>query len=430
MNLEKKYIEGALKEISFTKYTDVQEKVIPLMKQRKNIIVEAKTGSGKTHAYLIPILEMLDENNNTVQSVICAPTRDLARQIYQFTKQMTDQSPNKIDVRLFTGGSDKEAETERLKKSQPHIAIGTPGRLNDLIRKENVLKAYTALSFIIDEADMALEKEFIDEIDGIASVFSKTTQMVSFSATIPEFLQPFLKKYFMNPIFIEVSKQEISNLNIKHYFYRTKERDRFVVLSEVLSAINPYLSIIFCNTKESANTVYEYARQKKLNSVLIHGDIEYRKRKQLMNQVNQGKYQYIIATDILARGIDIDGLSHIVNFELPKDDAFYIHRTGRTGRMNYDGIAISLYDFNDEGYINKLEEKGLSCTFIQVKNKEIVPVKSHREREKRIRVESQAVTDMKKRSPKPSKVKPGYKKRYQEEIKKIVKKEARRSFHK
>ncbi len=430
MNLQKKFIEKALQEISFTSYTEVQEKVIPLFMNRKNIIVEAKTGSGKTHAYLIPILEMLDTLEETVQSVICAPTRELALQIYQFTKQITDKSEKRIDVRLFTGGSDKEVEIERLTKSQPQIVIGTPGRLFDLIRKENVLKAFTAKSFVIDEADMALENGFMEEIDGIASVFSSSCQMVSVSATIPEMLQPFLKKYFQNPVLLQVSKEEVSNLNIKHYFYKTKERDRYDILDVITKAINPYFCIIFCNTKDSANLVYEHTKQKGLNVTLIHGDVDFRKRKQLLAQVKQGRFQYVVATDILARGIDIDGLSHIINFELPKDDSFYIHRSGRTGRMLYNGIAISLYDFADESYLNSLESKGLHCEYITIKNNLIVPAKIHNERNKRQKIESQVVTELKKRTPISKTVKPGYKKKYNEEIKKLTKKATKRSYKK
>lgn len=191
MNLNKKYIEEALKEISFTQYTEVQEAVIPHLMKKESLIIEAKTGSGKTHSYLIPILELLNEELPEIQSVICAPTRELASQIFSFAKQMTQKSPKPIDVRLYVGGSDRDNEMAKLEKSQPQIIIGTPGRLNDLIRKENVLKAYTAQSFVIDEADMALENAFLEEIDGIASVFKEKTQMVVLSATIPERLQPF-----------------------------------------------------------------------------------------------------------------------------------------------------------------------------------------------------------------------------------------------
>ncbi len=426
MNLTKKYIEEALKEISFTQYTEVQEAVIPLFLNKESLIIEAKTGSGKTHSYLIPILERLDEDLPEIQSVICAPTRELASQIYSFVRQMTQKSPKPIDVRLFVGSSDRENEMTRLTKSQPQIVIGTPGRLFDLIRKENILKAYTAKSFIIDEADMALENAFLDEIDGIASVFDKNTQMVVLSATIPERLQPFLKKYLTSPKFIQIHKEDVSNLNIKHYFVKTKEKDRFEVLSSVLTAINPYIGIIFCNTKDSANAVYEYLKNKKVNATLLHGDIDFRKRRQLLKRLENLEFQYLVATDLLSRGIDIDGVSHIINFELPKDTSFYVHRTGRTGRMAYDGIAISLYDFKDEAYLNVLEGLGLSCSYIEIKSKTIVPAKTRDERSKRVRIDSKELTQIKIKNPKSKTVKPGYKKKYKEEMISLLKKSKRR----
>ncbi|MDD3123391.1 MAG: DEAD/DEAH box helicase, partial [Candidatus Izemoplasmatales bacterium] len=335
MNLQKQYIKQAIEALHFINYTEVQEKVIPLFLSHKSIVVEAKTGSGKTHAYLIPIFENLDESQNVVQALICAPTRDLANQIFDFAKQIASFSDKPIDIRLFVGGRDRDQEMTRLTKSQPQIVIGTPGRLFDLIRKENLLKAHTNKVLVIDEADMALEDNFLEEIDGIASTMKEKTQMVVLSATIPQSLQPFLKKYLEAPVVIQVQKEEISNLNIKHYFVKTRERDRLDILDQILSAINPYFCIVFCNTKDSADVVHEHINTLGKKVALLHGGIEYRKRKQILSRIKALDFQFLVATDIMSRGIDIDGVSHIVNYELPKDTSFYIHRTGRTGRMSY-----------------------------------------------------------------------------------------------
>lgn len=425
MEFKKEYIQKAIESLGFTELTDVQLQGIPLLRGKNNVIVEAKTGSGKTHTYLIPVFEKLDETLKEVQMIIIAPTRELASQIFAFAKEVSSFSPTAIDIRLYLGGKDRQDEMARLEKSQPQIVIGTPGRLFDLIRKENVLKAYTAKMLVLDEADMALEDAFLESIDGIASVLNESAQMIVVSATIHEEIQPFLKKYFKNPEVISVDKEEISSLNIKHYFLRTKERDRFDVLQSILNAINPFECIIFCNTKESAESVAAYMNSKKYNSVLVTGDIPYRKRKQLLLQIKDNKYQYIVATDILSRGIDIDGLSHIINYELPKDDSFYIHRSGRTGRMNYDGIAISLYDFDDEKYVNRLEKKGLKCEFIQIRQREIVPAKAHNERNKRV-VASSVKREIQRTLPKTNDVKPGYKKKRKVAVEKIMKKAARK----
>lgn len=427
LNIQKEYIRKALSELQFNHFTEVQERVIPMFMQHKNIVVEAKTGSGKTHSYLIPIFEGLNEDLHQVQALICAPTRDLANQIYEFARQIANFSTKTIDVRLFVGGRDREVEIDKLSKTQPQIVIGTPGRLYDLVRKENLLKAFTSQVMVIDEADMALEDEFLQEIDGIASTMGKELQLVVFSATVPVSIQPFLKKYLIQPEFIQVQKEDIANLNIKHYFIKTKERDRIELLKDILSAINPYIGIIFCNKKESAEQVYAFMNEAKYKVALLHGGMDYRKRKQILSRVKALDYQYLVATDIMSRGIDIDGVSHIINFELPKDNAFYIHRTGRTGRMLYDGIAISLYDFQDESYLDQLEQKGLKGVYKEIKNREIVDARERNQRENRPKQSSVIEKKAQVIAKDSQKVKPGYKKKYQQKVEKVKKQLSKRS---
>ncbi|MBU1144250.1 MAG: DEAD/DEAH box helicase [Firmicutes bacterium] len=421
MNFTKKEIENALKQLNFTSLTEVQEKVIPLIFQKRNLIVEAKTGSGKTHAYLLPIFDMLDESNHELQILISAPTRELARQIFDFAKQIASFFKNPIDIRLFTGGTNRDDEIKKLEKSQPQIAIGTPGKLFDLIRKMNILKSHTAKTFIVDEADMTMDEGFLDTMDGIASTMSKDLQMLVFSATIPESIQPFLKKYLQNPISIQVNPQEISSLNISHFFIKTKEQDRFILLDKIIDSIQPYLAIIFCNEKESAEKVYSHLVERKLNVTLIHGDLQARKRKQLMSRIHSLDFQYIVATDIISRGIDIEGISHIINYELPRDVEFYIHRSGRTGRMFLDGIAISLYEFNDNTYMDKLEKKGLTCKYKEIVNHQFVDAKIRNQRQKRYKQPGKVESIAQQLVKKSSTVKPGYKKKYQMKVDKVKK---------
>ena len=422
MKFKKEYLNQAIQDLGFESLTKVQETVIPHVLKNKNIMVEAKTGSGKTHAYLLPLFEKLDESKNVMQILISAPTRELARQIYDMAKHLASFSNDPIDIRLFTGGSDRDQEMTRLEKSQPQIAIGTPGKLFDLIRKMNLLKSYTVSSFVIDEADMTMDQGFIEEMDGIASTMPEAVQMLVFSATIREEIQPFFKKYLQNPVQIQVNPQEISSLNIKHYFIKTKEQDRFRLLDQIMNSIQPYLAIVFCNEKKSAETVYQYLQSQKKNVALLHGDIPFRKRKQIMDRLHQVEFQYLVATDIIARGIDIEGISHIINFELPKDIEFYIHRTGRTGRMFLDGLAISLYDFNDNSYLDKLEKKGLTCTYKEVKNKEFVEVRERNSRDKRIKQPTKVEVIAKNMVKKQFKVKPGYKKKLASKVEEQSKK--------
>jgi ATP-dependent RNA helicase CshB len=424
----KAYLNDALAAIHFDMLTDVQTKVIELNDKDQDLIVEAKTGSGKTHAFLLPILDDLNEDLNEVQAVIIAPTRELAIQIERFARELTEHSPKHISIDTLTSGEDRNQTIASLSSRQPHIVIGTPGRLHDLVFKENALKIYTANYFVIDEADMALDQNFVEELSNLANVCQSAKFMV-FSATIPERLKPFLNKYFKNPISFSVHPDEISNLNIDHYFFKSKERPRLEMLDKIIGAINPYLAIVFCNTKKSAEEVYGKMTEKGMNVCLFHGGLNHRKRKQLIQRINRLDYQYIVATDILARGIDIVGVSHVINYELPQDIEFYIHRTGRTGRINMDGIALSVYAFNDNAYLNLLEKEGIQSSYKEIKNKMIVDAKERRARDQREWKENDLDRLAKAKVKKPKKVKPGYKKKYKAKVE-IEKKKLHRKMKK
>ncbi len=420
------YINDALKEMKFKELTDVQKQVIPLIEKKRDLIVEANTGSGKTHAFLLPIFEDLDVKSEKIQALIIAPTRDLAKQIHKFAMQIASHSKTKINIGLFIGGMDKQDVIAKLKTRTPHIAIGTPGRVIDLAVKENVLKIYTAKYLVIDEADMTLDKNFIGEVNTILNIVSKDCVKTVFSATIPEALRTFLKDYLSNPVIINVHPEDVSSLNIKHYFIKTREQNRFITLKKLVDVINPYLAIIFCNTKESSEEVYAWMKDQKKLVTLIHGGLDYRKRKQLTRRISNLEFQYIVATDIFARGIDIEGISHIINYELPKNIEFYIHRTGRTGRVDFDGVAISMYEFDDNQYLDRLESKGIKSQYKEIKNSELVDTTVRNKRTKRERKENELDYAAKAKIRKPKKVKPGYKKKYKEAIesekKKIFKK--------
>jgi ATP-dependent RNA helicase CshB len=419
------YLNQALSELRFKELTAVQTKVIELFDKDNDLVIEAKTGSGKTHAFLLPILDTLDPESKDVHACIIAPTRELAIQINRFAQDLIKHSPSAISINLYLGGEDKEREIEWLKNRQPQIVIGTPGRLHDLVVKENVLKIYKTKYFVIDEADMTLDNDFLEVVDNLAGTVLEAKFMI-FSATIPERLKPFLRKYINKPIMVEVHPEEISNLNIKHYFIKTREQDRFILLKKVIEVINPYMGIIFCNTKESADLVYNWMKERNENVTVFHGDIDYRKRKQIIKRINSLEFQYIVATDILARGIDIVGVSHIINYELPRDFEFYIHRSGRTGRIDFDGECISLYEFNDNTYLDKLEGKGVRCEYKSIRNGTIVDASIRKSREKRIRPENELDYEAKRKVKKPKKIKPAYKKKYQAAVDKEKKKLARK----
>lgn len=426
MNIKREFIKNAVSKLGFKSFTEVQGKVIPKALKGNDIIGCSQTGSGKTHAFLIPVFENLDLENKDVQVVICAPTRELATQIYDFAKDMAKESDIRIDVRKYTGGSNRTQEIERLKKSQPQIVIGTPGKIKDLAVKENVLNIYKANVFVLDEADMALEIGFLEDIDRIAGLMDKRLQMMVFSATIPESLKPFLRKYMNQPEEIYIKPKELSSLNIEHVFLPMKSKDRETVLLSLLGSINPYIGLIFCNKKEKVDELTSLLFSKGYKVAKIHGGVSPRERKRVMERVNKAEFQYVVASDIASRGIDIDGVSHVINYDLPKDMEFYIHRSGRTGRASYTGQAITLYTPNDGAYIDFLEGKGINIIYKEIKNNVLVERRERAERAKRDLVHAgfnRHSVNVKKKN---KKVKPGYKKEYHKELQKQKVRELRK----
>ena len=348
MKITKDYLQTALQALNFNEYTEIQKAVIPSAIKKRDIIACSPTGTGKTHSYLIPIFEHLDEELKEVQSVILSPTRELASQIYAMAQAIVKHAKTSIDIRLYIGGKDRDKEVERLKKSQPQIVIGTPGKINDLAIKTNVLKVYKSKKLIIDEADMALEIGFLDDIDAIARTMNERLQMMVFSATISENLKPFLRKYLNNPLEINYEDRPLKTLDVTHQLYRTvDDQAKLKKLSEIIDTIQPYLAMVFVNKKEDVERVMQLIYPKNKAVVALHGDLQPRKRKQVLRDINNLNYQYIVATDIASRGIDIEGVSHIINYDLPKDMTFFIHRIGRTARMGASGESITFYTDKD-----------------------------------------------------------------------------------
>lgn len=422
----KPFIIEALSEQRFFMPTEIQERLIPAIISGKDVIGQSQTGSGKTLAFLIPILERIDGTKNEVQAVICAPTRELAAQIFtELEKLITFEKENELSAKLIVGGTDRLREIGKL-KTQPQIVVGTPGRIFDLVQ-EQALKVYTSQLLVVDEADQMLDMGFIEEVDKIASRMAEELQMLVFSATIPEKLQPFLRKYMNNPRHVQVSPEKTTAERIDHYLIPAKHRDRIKLVIEVAKKYNPYFAIIFANTKEQVDEVADAMVQAGLNVDRIHGGLNPRHRKQVMKEVNAAKIQYLVATDLAARGIDIKGVTHIINYELPNNDLdWYVHRVGRSARAGESGIALSIFDDQDETAIQKLMDRKINFSFLDLKNGEWVELDNKFKRRVRKPTTTTPVVARKqgdtpatggKAKAKPKSVKPGYKKkaRWQQE---------------
>ncbi len=418
----KDYILSSVEELNFKELTEIQEKVIPLALKNNQIIGKSQTGTGKTHSFLIPIFQKLNEEDKKVQALICAPTRELSTQIYNVAQQIAKHSDKDIDIRLYTGGTDRNKEIHRLQNSQPQIVIGTPGKIYDLAMKENVLKATTLNSFIIDEADMSLETGFLTDIDGLLGRMNKDIQIQVFSATIPVKLQHFLKKYLDSPEFVEIRPKQVTSVKLENVLISVKNKSKLEMLNQLTKTINPYICLVFCNTKTKVQEVYDFLKSKKLNVGIIHGDLTPRERSREMKKINALEYQYIVASDIASRGIDIQGVSHVVNYELPKDPAFYIHRIGRTARASFDGQAISFFEFLDDEYLDVLESKGVTFKYKAIINKELKDTKARNARKNREATTSDEVKQARIMNKSKIKVKPGYKKKYNENVQRTARK--------
>ena len=409
----KPFIIESVKELGFFEPTEIQERLIPTVLKGDSVIGQSQTGTGKTHAYLLPMIQKVNPSKEAVQAIITAPTRELAAQIYQEVLKITKNSEEEIAVRLYIGGTDKQRTIEKL-KHQPHIVVGTPGRINDLV-KEQALFVHSAPILIIDEADLMLEMGFLEDVDQIASRMAEALQMLVFSATIPEKLKPFLKKYMENPKYIQVEPKQVTAAKIEHYLLPARHRNKLELVFQALETFNPYLAIVFTNTKKKADEVADGLIGKGLKVGRIHGDLSPRERKQMMKQILDLDYQYIVATDLAARGIDIQGISHVINYELPSDLDFYIHRVGRTARAGYSGIALTIYEDRDEDALNKLENKGIEFRHCDLHDHEWVDLGDRNKRNKRKRQVNEIDLKAKSIIKKPKKVKPGYKKKLQQE---------------
>lgn len=409
----KDYIQEALLDLNFVEATEVQEKLIPIVLAGRDLVGESKTGSGKTHTFLLPIFQKMNEDVENVQAVITAPSRELARQIYQAACQIAAFSDKEIRVANYVGGTDKSRQIGKLTSSQPHIVIGTPGRIYDLVASGD-LAIHKAHTFVVDEADMTLDMGFLITVDKIASSLPKDLQFLVFSATIPQKLQPFLKKYLSNPVIEQIKTKTVISDTIDNWLISTKGRDRNAQIYEITQLLQPYLAMIFVNTKTRADELYSYLTTQRLKVAKIHGDIAPRERKRIMNQVKKLDFEYIVATDLAARGIDIEGVSHVINDAIPQDLSFFVHRVGRTGRNGLSGTAITLYQPSDDSDIRELEKLGIHFIPKMIKNGEFQDTYDRDRRANREKTPEKLDTEMiglvKKKK---KKIKPGYKKKIQ-----------------
>jgi ATP-dependent RNA helicase CshB len=414
----KDYIANALNDLHFKDFSEVQRNVFDNLNKGRNLLVKSKTGSGKTHAFLIPIFNALDLSKKEVQAVIVSPTKELADQTYKVAQHIASFCDKEIKIKSYSGGQDRLKDLEDLEANQPQIVIGTPGRIKDLAVDKNALKIYTSKFYIIDEVDMVMSEGFTDDVDAITKIVPDARKMF-FSATLNEILIPFVKKYLNGPIFIDLNNDH--DLKIEHIWIPLKYRTKDEMLDHLLDIINPYLCIIFANKKGDVIRLYDHLKNDLGKEVaMIQGDLTQRERKHILKEAQDLKYQFIVASDLASRGIDIDGVSHVINYDLPNDYEFYLHRSGRTGRMNYSGTVYSFYKDLDNDYLDFLNKNGIEPIYKDIKGGQIVDFKGRNTRKKRVRPltaeEKMALAHVSK----PAKVTPGYKRKIKRQVAEIT----------
>jgi len=345
-------IVNAIDKLGYKVPTQVQEKVIPLALAQKDLIVRSQTGSGKTAAYTIPICEMVDWIQNKPQALILTPTRELAVQVKEDITNIGRYKRVKA-IAVYGRHSFTAQKTELKQKN--HVVVGTPGRVIDHIEK-GTLALQQVRYLVIDEADEMLSMGFIEQVETIMKCLPLDRITMLFSATLPQRVKNLSKEFMKEPANVEIEAAGITVEQIEHFYYSIEEEEKLSLLLDVIVMENPDSCIIFCNTKEQVDGVYHKLNSLKYPCNKIHGGMEQEDRMKVMKEFKIGAFRYLIATDVAARGIDIENISLVVNFDVPLKKESYVHRTGRTGRAGLSGRAISFVTEREERYIQGITE--------------------------------------------------------------------------
>ncbi|KGM94409.1 DEAD/DEAH box helicase [Clostridium botulinum] len=333
--------------------TPIQEKSIKLVKDGNDVIAEAQTGTGKTFAFLLPMFENISPNINTIQGLIVTPTRELAIQI---TEEATKLKKAKdLNILSAYGGKDISSQLKKL-KGNIHLIIATPGRLLDHI-KRNTINLEKLKTIVLDEADQMLYMGFKNEVEEIMKHTSKKKQTLCFSATMNSQVKKLAYRYMKEPKVISIQSEEVTLKNIKQAVVETTDRRKQDALCKVLDEDNPFMAIIFCRTKRRVDNLEAALHERGYNCKKIHGDLTQSKRERVMKEFKKMDIQYLIATDVAARGLDISGVTHVYSYDIPENAESYIHRIGRTGRAGEEGETCLFIDPKDKRTLDIIEKE-------------------------------------------------------------------------
>jgi superfamily II DNA/RNA helicase len=352
LGLKDELVEG-LKKLNITSPTDIQNEVIPLALQNKDIIGQSKTGSGKTLAYLLPIFQKVDTKKRETQALILAPTHELAMQIFKEIEALAKASNVAVTALPIIGEANITRQIEKLKE-KPHIIVGSTGRIYELIKKKKI-SAHTVKSIVIDEADRLLDHNNIESVKAVIKTTLKERQLLAFSATMPVKAVNTTIQMMKEPEIIKIEEKDEVNSDITHYYFLCEQREKIEVLRKLVHALKPERAIVFLNRSDDIEIITSKLKYHKLMVEGIHGSFTKEERKKALEDFRLGKIQLLVASDIAARGLDIKGVTHIFNLDIPEDPKDYLHRVGRTARAGEKGIALSIATQRDLEQLKKFE---------------------------------------------------------------------------
>lgn len=348
--LEEKILR-AIEQLGYTEPTEVQQKVIPVVLEKQDVLVKSKTGSGKTASFATPLCELVDWEENKPQALVLTPTRELAVQVQE---DITNIGRYKRIKGLALYGKSPFARQKLALKQKTHIIVGTPGRVLDHIEK-GTLDVSKIEYLVIDEADEMLNMGFLEQVESIIKLLPKTRTTMLFSATLSEQIKKLSSKYMKQAVSIEIDASEENAPNIEHVKYVVVEELKLSLLEKLTIVENPDSCIIFCRTKERVEQLVDVLDEKGYTADKIHGGMMQEDRFEVMDDFRKGEFRYLIATDVAARGIDIDDITHVIHYDVPLEQESYVHRTGRTGRAGRSGKSIMLATPFEDKFVREIE---------------------------------------------------------------------------